>query len=98
LTLSCIGSLWVSLLGPHGPAEDKLKALSHYKVSLVIENSAEFVSEKLSESIRAGTVPFYIGPPVEIFGTPKELVATAEPNIIGIQAALVEAHGMLYKD
>jgi len=95
LTLSCICNLWNSLLDPHRTAKDKLKALSNYKVSLVIENSAEFVSEKLIESKRAGTIPFYIGPPVTLFGTPKELVAKAEPNIIGIQSALLKAHGTL---
>jgi len=96
LTSSCIGNLWIRPYNFLGPAEDKLKTISSYKVSLVIENSAEFMSEKLIDSILAGTIPVYVGPPVEVFGIPKEIVVTAEPNMLSIQAALAKAHGMPY--
>ena len=98
LTSSCIGNLRIRPCNFLGPAEDKLETLSRYKVSLVIENSAEFMSEKLIDSILAGTIPVYVGPQVEIFGIPKELVVSAEPNILSIQAALAKAHGMPYKE
>ena len=98
LTSSCAGNLRIRPCNFLGPAEDKLEALSRYKVSLVIENSTEFVSEKLIDSILAGTIPVYVGPPVEIFGIPKELVVSAEPKILCIQAALAKAHGMSHKE
>ena len=98
LTSSCAGNLRIRPCNFLGPAEDKLEALSRYKVSLVIENSTEFMSEKLIDSILAGTIPVYVGPPVEIFGIPKELVVSAEPNILSIQAALAKAHGMSHKE
>jgi hypothetical protein len=98
LTSSCVGNLRIRPCNFLGPAEDKLETLSCYKVSLVIENSAEFMSEKLIDSILAGTIPVYVGPPVEIFGIPKELVVSAEPNILSIQDALAKAHGMSHKE
>jgi len=98
LTSSCAGNLRIRPCNFLGPAEDKLEALSRYKVSLVIENSTEFMSEKLIDSILAGTIPVYVGPPVEIFGIPKELVVSAEPKILCIQAALAKAHGMSHKE
>jgi hypothetical protein len=97
LTSSCIGNLRIRPRNFLGPAKDKLETISRYKVSLVIENSAEFMSEKLIDSILAGTIPVYVGPPVEMFGIPKELVVSAEPNVLSVQAALAKAHGMRHK-
>lgn len=76
-----------------GPVEDKLKTMSEYKYALVIENSAEYMSEKLMESLFAGCIPIYVGPDPEEFGIPNELVILAQPNLHSIQEALLEAEG-----
>jgi hypothetical protein len=76
-----------------GPVDDKLKTMSEYKYALVIENSAEYMSEKLMESLFAGCIPIYVGPDPEEFGIPKELVILAQPNLHAIQEALLEAEG-----
>jgi hypothetical protein len=54
-----------------GVTNDKNKTLSKYKIAVVIENSADFISEKLFDSIRSGCVSVYVGPNLEKFGIPK---------------------------
>jgi hypothetical protein len=76
-----------------GPVDDKLKTMAHYKYALVIENSAEYMSEKLMESLFAGCIPIYVGPDPEEFGIPKELVIRAQPSLHSIEEALKEADG-----
>jgi hypothetical protein len=76
-----------------GPVDDKLKTMAHYKYALVIENSAEYMSEKLIESLFAGCVPIYVGPDPEKYGIPKELVIRAQPSLRSIQEALLQAQG-----
>ena len=49
----------------------KNETLSQYKIAIVIENSDDFVSEKLFDSIRAGCVSVYVGPDLERYGIPK---------------------------
>lgn len=76
-----------------GSVVDKLATMAQYKYALVIENSAEYMSEKLMESLFAGCMPIYVGPDPEIFGIPKDLVIRAQPNLRSIQEALLEAEG-----
>ena len=39
-----------------------------YKVAVVIENSSDYVSEKLYNAVDAGSLVVYVGPPLEMFG------------------------------
>jgi hypothetical protein len=76
-----------------GPVLDKIGAMSKYKYALVIENSTEYMSEKLMEALFAGCIPIYVGPDPENFGIPKHLVVRATANISSIRDALTEAEG-----
>ena len=51
-----------------GAVDDKQETLESYQICLVIENSADFVSEKLFDSVRAGCLTIYVGPTLEYFG------------------------------
>lgn len=62
-----------------GYVEDKDEALSGYKYTLVIENSSDYVSEKLFEAIRVGSIPLYVGPKLESFGIPTDLAIACDP-------------------
>ncbi len=62
-----------SYLNYQGPSVNKRETLTKYQVSLVIENSADFVSEKLFDSIKAGCLTIYVGTNLEDFGLPKNL-------------------------
>ncbi len=63
-----------------GMALDKIKELRKYKISIVIENSADFVSEKLFDSIRAGCATIYVGPNLARYGIPDSSAICSKPN------------------
>jgi hypothetical protein len=65
--------------------------MSKYRYALVIENSAEYMSEKLMEALFAGCIPIYVGPDPQEYGIPKELVIWTKPNIRAIEHSLAEA-------
>jgi len=67
---------------------NKDEVMSTFKYSLVIENSSDYVSEKLFEVIRCGTIPIYIGPNLEDFGIPSSIAALAMPSVESIQQTL----------
>lgn len=79
-----------------GAASNKLLSMSQYKVALVIENSPEYMSEKLMDSLLAGNIPVYVGPPVHGYGIPSELIVSALPNLKSVQRAMAHAQAMDY--
>jgi hypothetical protein len=91
LTFACVANLWTTPLNYLGDSRDKLETLSKYRYSVVIENSQEFLSEKLIDCILAGTIPIYVGPPTHPFGIPQDLIFSAEPNLESISNALMRA-------
>ncbi len=85
-------SLWLrNYPNSKGPVDDKLKTMANYKYALVIENSAEYMSEKLMEALFAGCIPVYVGPDPDTFGIPKDLVICAQPTLRSIQEGLRKA-------
>jgi hypothetical protein len=64
-----------------GEVADKIYTLSEYKYSLIIENEADYISEKIFDSIFAKTVPIYIGPNLERFDFLSKCVYQCEPNV-----------------
>lgn len=77
-----------------GKVENKLELLSKYKVSLVIENSGNYFSEKLFDAIYAGCIPVYVGPSVETIGLNSGYVIQAEPNLLSISQGIQKALSM----
>ncbi len=79
------GKYWFSKYTNYmGLAENKLAALSDFKVALTIENSADYMSEKLMDALLAGCIPVYVGPETSRFEIPDELVYRAEPSLESI--------------
>ena len=60
-----------------GTTENKMSTLENYQICLVIENSADFVSEKLFDSIRAGCITIYVGPNLDNFGLKPDVAINA---------------------
>ena len=73
-----------------GRTEDKNLALQNYRVSVVIENSADYVSEKLFHSVNAGCVTIYIGPSLEKYEIPRESAIICQPDTQAIVAKIRE--------
>ena len=74
-----------------GTSEDKLSTLASYKYSLVIENSIEYMSEKLFDSLFSGTLPIYVGPNPVDFGMPEFVAIHSKPDINSIMTAIQQA-------
>jgi hypothetical protein len=77
-----------------GPSEDKLATLATYKYSLVIENSLDYMSEKLFDCLFAGTLPIYVGPDPSEFGIPEFAAVHAKPNIESVMESIDLARGI----
>jgi hypothetical protein len=60
--------------------KNKQDFLQSVKVAIIIENGIDYVSEKIFDCFRAGTVPIYVGPELEQFGIPENTVIRANPN------------------
>ena len=54
--------LWYSYPEYKGWVENKFEILSHFQLSLVIENEQDWVTEKIFDSLYAGAIPIYVGP------------------------------------
>ena len=65
---------------PLGFVSEKAKALSLAPVSIVVENSPDYVSEKVIDCIRCGIVPVYVGPSLSAFGIPSEIGLEVGPD------------------
>lgn len=81
-----------------GTSNDKQTTLEKYKYSVVIENSQEYLSEKLFDCFFAGTIPIYVGADLDVLGIPRRLVVEAEPTISSVRAAMDFAARMNLKD
>lgn len=63
-----------------GHIQDKVAAFSTAPLSVIIENSADYVSEKLVDAISTGVVPIYVGPKLNLFNLPTDLAISSPPD------------------
>jgi hypothetical protein len=77
-----------------GVSSDKIETLSHYKYSVIIENSMEFLTEKIFDCIFSGTFPVYVGPRIESFGMPSFIALQANPDFDSVSNAMQLAKGV----
>jgi hypothetical protein len=80
-----------------GAPNDKILCLSKFKYALVVENSMDFISEKLFDALTAGCIPVYVGINPQKFGIPENLFFHAEPNLESILDALSLARKVNFK-
>jgi hypothetical protein len=91
-------TFWFSnLKRPVNSPIDKLDTLQDFKVNVVIENSAEFLTEKLFDAFFAKCIPVYVGPNVSDFLIPENLLVQCEPNIRSIAEGIRTAEQMDYQ-
>ena len=80
-------AIFVNPINNGGYSNDKMRLLGKSRYSLVIENSADYVSEKLFEAAVMGNIAIYVGPPLELFGIPK-IAVQAGPSVESICDAI----------
>ncbi len=83
--------------GQMGAAADKLATLSQYRAALVVENSADYMSEKLFDCLLARCIPIYVGPNPSLFGVPEDLVVHSQANLSGLLDAFQRAKQIDYE-
>jgi hypothetical protein len=71
-----------------GISPRKDSAFAQAPVTIIIENSADYVSEKLIDAVRAGVAPIYIGPPLDLFGLPVDLAVHPKPYAPSVACTL----------
>ena len=70
---------------------DKRAFLSGFDQTLVIENSLEYMTEKLFDAFFSGSYPVYVGPDPSKFGVPEQLLTLSEPTVEQISRAMDNA-------
>lgn len=79
-----------------GEVGDKKNTLSKYKYSIVIENSSDYLSEKLFDAIFSGCIPIYVGPNLGDFEIPNNLYIQAKPDLADIEEKVASAKVIEY--
>jgi len=72
ISLRSLYGLGVRHSNYRGIALDKTEILQSYDISIVIENSLDYVSEKLFDAVQARNIVIYVGPDLEAFGIRSE--------------------------
>jgi len=79
--VSIYGSFFRKYKNYVGPIDDKHVIVRQSKFSLVIENSNEYISEKIFDALINGSIPIYIGPELEKNGVPgQDITITYEDS------------------
>jgi len=78
LSWTSLGKKQLNFLG-HAPL--KTKTASKYRINLVIENSSEYVSEKLFEAHVSQNIVIYVGANLKFEGINHNLAIQCEPNV-----------------
>jgi hypothetical protein len=73
-----------------GPQETQHKFLSQIKFAIVVENQANYVSEKLLNAFVSGCVPIYIGGDLNEYGIPEDSVVQLSSNVENVSEILNE--------
>ena len=81
-----------------GAPADKREVGKLYKYALVIENSNEFITEKIFDALFSGCIPIYVGPKLSEFGFPNSLYVQAEENLRAIERAIESVQKIDYTE
>lgn len=77
-----------------GIPDDKILEMSRYRYAIVIENSAEYLSEKIFDAWFSGCLPIYVGPDLSKFNLPNDLVIASAQNLNSLIESLKLAREM----
>jgi hypothetical protein len=74
-----------------GSVSNKIQVMGEYRTALVIENSINYVSEKIFDAFLAGCIPVYVGPELDQYEIPKNLYIQAKPTYESVITAMSKA-------
>jgi hypothetical protein len=73
-----------------GLLSNKLATQDQYKISLVVENSSDYISEKLFDALASQNIVIYVGADVSKFKLNRNMVLQTDENVDSINDALIE--------
>ena len=94
------------VLGPRFPGvqvisrPDKVSFLANHRVTLVVENSQEYLSEKIFDAFSSGAFPVFVGPQLHDFGIPKHLALEVKgslPEVLEAVDSITESQFVSYQ-
>lgn len=89
ISLNSISGLGRHYVNYFGETSHKRATLVDYRLAIVIENSSDFVSEKLFDAVSAGCLVVYVGPPLAEFDIDKSsLIVCSESRSEIMKACL----------
>jgi hypothetical protein len=86
---SIYGNLFWKYKTTKGFVPNKYSILDKSRFSLVIENCMEYVSEKLFDTIYAGSIPIYLGPRLADVGLPSSIAFQIDHYSVNELASIV---------
>ena len=73
-----------------GSVENKNAAIKNYRISLVIENSPNYLSEKLFDALISQSIVIFVGIELDKIGLNKEIAIQVDPDINKISEAITK--------
>lgn len=80
-----------------GSLASKFETLQRYKATLIIENSTDYMSEKVLDAFASATIPIYCGTSLSSFGIPDDLYVSCAPNLDSVREAVARALDVDYE-
>jgi hypothetical protein len=88
--LKTLGSQVNNHSGYRGVVENKQFASAQYRCAIVIENSLDYVSEKLFDAVSSGAYVIYVGPDLSKFGLVDFVLKSIHPSEFEIACSVVD--------
>lgn len=77
-----------------GPSLDKFITAKAYKIVVVLENSMDYISEKLFDAFASNAIVIYVGPEIKRYGIPEAAVIQVSPKAKLINEKIIELQSL----
>lgn len=98
LSLRSVEGIGFKYKNYQGSITKKSEVLREFRFALVVENSLDYVSEKLFDAIRSGCIVIYVGPDLNLFDLPENVAIVVSPNISQIKRIFLNLRNLSEND
>jgi len=78
----------------HGLSLDKFVTANAYRIVVVLENSMDYISEKLFDAFASNAIVIYVGPRISRYGIPDAAAIQISPNSNKINKEITELQAL----
>ena len=90
-SFSLIGKSYSNYLGI---SSNKVKTSKNYRIIVVIENSSDYISEKLFDAYSSPAIVIYVGADITKYGIPKDAAIQVRANANVINSKIIEIQNL----